>query len=64
MGMDRPDFQQDETDTSRFVRYVVPLRRSSGIEIPISVWAPAGESEDARARAALVSQLDRGPNNT
>ena len=62
MGMDRPDFQQDETDTSRFVRYAVPLRRSSGIEIPISVWAPAGESEDARA--ALVSQLDRDPNNT
>jgi len=62
--MDRSDFQQDETDTARFVRYVVPLRRSSGIEIPISVWAPAGEPEDARVCAALISRLDRDPNTT
>lgn len=62
--MDTPDSQQDETDTARFVRYVVPLRRSTGIEIPISVWAPAGEPEDARVCAALVSRLDRDPNTT
>lgn len=62
--MDTPESQQDETDTTRFVRYVVPLRRSTGIEIPISVWAPAGEPEDARVCAALVSRLDRDPNTT
>jgi hypothetical protein len=63
MGMDRSDSQQDETNTARFVRYVVPLRRTSGIEIPISVWAPAGEPEDARVCAALVSRLDQDPNH-
>ena len=64
MGMDTSEPQKDETSTTRFVRYVVPLRRSSGIEIPISVWAPAGEPEDARVCAALISRLDRNPNTT
>lgn len=62
--MDSSDPQRDETEVARFVRYVVPLRRSSGIEIPISVWAPSGEPEHARICAALISSLDRKPNTT
>ncbi len=62
--MDTSENKRDETDLARFVRYVVPLRRASGLEIPISVWAPPGEPEHARICAALISRLDRKPNTT
>jgi hypothetical protein len=62
--MDTSDPQRDETEVARFVRYVVPLRRSSGAEIPISVWEASGEPEHARECAAFISRLDRKPNVT